>query len=201
MKFILPILLIVITFPLCMCNNKKKINNRDDVFFYENKDIKDTFARRMLNEGVKLAEQGEYHKCQSFLGRADSAYPNSPKIITTIGNCIMQTIEGDSAVYYYIRAIKLDSNYIPAYINYGYLLNITYRSQKAIEILQLGLKHKSTFLPSRQTLYYNLACSYSNLNQYRKALNLLDSAILTTKPSQRLLERIIELRTTLQKKL
>ena len=94
----------------------------------------------------------------------------------------------------------MDSNYTPAYNNYGYLLNITDRSQKAIEILQLGLKHKSNFHSDRQILYYTLACSYKeNLNQYKKALDLLDSAIIIAKPSERILKEIMELRTTLQK--
>lgn len=113
----------------------------------------------MLNERVKLAEQGEYYKSQNMLWKADSAYLNSPNITTTIGSNIQEMIKGDSALYYYKRAIQLDSNYTPAYINYGHLLNITNRSYETIQILQLGLSNKSTFPYTRQILCYTLACS------------------------------------------
>lgn len=135
-----------------------------------------------------------------MLWKADSAYPNSPKIITTIGVNVRTMIKGDSALYYYKRAIQLDSNYTPAYNNYGYLLNITNRSQEAKEILLLGLRHSSLRSSSKQILCYTLACSYSNLRKYKNALNLLDTAILVTKPSEQVLIRITELRTELQKK-
>ncbi len=86
MKSISAIIVFLIIVISCRSSARKEKDDRELYIYYQNRNITDSYARDMLNDGLKLIDEGEYNKAKSFIIRADSAFPNSPIIITAMGN-------------------------------------------------------------------------------------------------------------------
>ena len=133
-------------------------------------------AENDFNKGLFYVRHGNYSAAKDFFMRADEESPNTPIILNAVGNSLDRCGEAPEGFKYYKNALRIDSNYIETYVNYGASLNNIARFDEAEAIFRLGLRKKSSSSFDRSRLYFNLAYSYNALGQWDSALSVLDSA-------------------------
>ena len=172
--FVSTLCLIFLTFSSC-----KQKNNEDniyDIILDNNNGIEDSFANYMFEKGLYYVNHNEYQKAKDCFLKSDKAYPNTPVILNAVGNMVARTEDISNASPYFEKALRIDSNYIRTYINYGASLNGAKRYEEAEFFLWLGLNKNPKYGIDRRSLYANLAVTYYALNQKSMSFALLDSA-------------------------
>jgi tetratricopeptide (TPR) repeat protein len=133
-------------------------------------------AENDFNKGLFYVRYGNYSAAKDFFMRADDESPNTPVILNGVGNCLDRCGEALEGFKYYKKALRIDSNYIETYANYGASLNNSGRFEEAEAIFRIGLRKKSPPSFDRSRLYFNLAYTYNGRGQWDSALSVLDSA-------------------------
>jgi len=133
-------------------------------------------AENDFNKGLFYVRHGNYSAAKDFFMRADDESPNTPVILNGVGNCLDRCGEALEGFKYYTKALRIDSNYIETYVNYGASLNNSGRFEEAEAIFRIGLRKKSSPSFDRSRLYFNLAYTYNERSQLDSALSVLDSA-------------------------
>jgi len=160
------------------CKNEKKNAEIHDIILRDDSQIKNEKAKKWFEKGLWYVEHQKYETAKDCFIAADKAYPNAPIILNAIGNAKLRAEGADSTSQYFERALKLDSDFIKTYANYGFCLNWMKHYEEAKKILYLGLRRNPEHLNKidRSVLYFNLATSYYLLGDYQISLTLLDSA-------------------------
>lgn len=162
-------------FVLCSCKAKTKgdriINMNLGDIHLSNQEAENDF-----NKGLFYIRNENYSAAKDFFLQADEESPNTPIILNAVGDCMDKTGDKSKGFIYFKKALKIDSNFINTYINYGCSLNNNNQFEEAEKVFRLGLCRRP--LPSfyRSALYLNLADTYYHRNQDTTAISLLDSA-------------------------
>jgi len=133
-------------------------------------------AENDFNKGLFYVRQENYSAAKDFFMRADEESPNTPIILNGIGNCLDRCGQALEGFKYYKKALRIDSNYIETYVNYGASLNYSGHFDEAEAIFRTGLRKKPSPSFDRSRLYFNLAYTYNERGQWDSALSVLDSA-------------------------
>ncbi|MDA0659733.1 MAG: TIGR03032 family protein [Planctomycetota bacterium] len=81
-----------------------------------------TSALDLLRQGIELQQARRTHEALSRLQQASQLDPRSAEILNHIGNALQDVDRQADAIDAYRRSIELDSQYIPALQNLGYVL-------------------------------------------------------------------------------
>jgi tetratricopeptide (TPR) repeat protein len=137
-------------------------------------------ASKLFSQAMSAIRDKKINEAKDFLEHADYLYPASPDILTALGGVTEQLSGTRSALVYYQRSLEIDSNFAPAYLDYGNALNKLKLYAQAIDILDRGLKRPGEHWIYRSGGYMGLSIAYSNLNDKRNAGIYLDSCIYVT---------------------
>jgi tetratricopeptide (TPR) repeat protein len=133
-------------------------------------------AENDFNKGLFYIRQENYSAAKHFFLMADEESPNTPVILNAIGNSMERVGDTLQGLTYFKKAMRIDSNFLKTYVNYGCALNNCRRYDEAEEIFRIGLSKRSLPPFDRTLLYLNLANSYYYRDQNDNAIALLDSA-------------------------
>jgi tetratricopeptide (TPR) repeat protein len=143
-------------------------------------------AENDFNKGLSYVRQENYTAAKDFFMRADEESPNTPVILNAVGNCLDRCGQALEGFKYYKKALRIDSNYIETYANFGASLNNIDSFDEAEAIFRIGLIKKPSPSFQRSRLYFNLAYSYNALGQWDSALSVLDRAKIGLKDQKTL---------------
>jgi len=87
--------------------------------------------------------------------------------------CHLEAEDPARAEAAYRDAIKLDPRYADAYVNLGYLLHLSGRNDKAVEVYQSGRTH----VPDNALLPFNMGVALEELKRFGEALGCYDATI------------------------
>jgi Tfp pilus assembly protein PilF len=147
-----------------------------NIILHGNSEISNKEAKAIFESGLRFVEQGDYGTARQRFFEANHECPNNPVILNAIGGTFSQTGNPDRGNTYFERALKLDSNFINSYTNFGSSLNLTMRFEEAKQIFRLGLARSLIDSFNRSSLFLNLANSYFLNKEYDSALIFIDSA-------------------------
>jgi Tfp pilus assembly protein PilF len=168
----------ILLIPLFLCGNcrNKRTARDEDIILRGGSAISNKEAREIFEIGLHSVEQGDYGTARQRFLEADHACPNNPEILNSIGGTYTQTGNPERGISYFARALKIDSNYINSYANFGASLNHIMRFEDAKQIFRRGLGRPSDNRYERSVLFLNLANSYFSEKEYDSALVFIDSA-------------------------
>lgn len=172
-----PYHLVLVIFLICVSCRHKKPPHNVDIILHDNSQIPNKEARAIFESGLGFVEQGDYGAARRRFFEANHQCPNNPTILNAIGGTFSQTGSPDQGNTYFERALKLDSNFINSYINFGSSLNMMMRFEEAKQIFRLGLARPSIDSFNRSSLFLSLANSYFLDKDYDSASVFIDSAI------------------------
>ena len=89
------------------------------------------------------------------------------------GNLYFSKRRYSKSIFYYNKALEVDSNYVDAIFNRGLCKRYQYQTEEAIEDFELALKIK----PDYMQVYNSLANLYSSQFNYDKAIEIYEKAI------------------------
>jgi protein O-mannosyl-transferase len=138
-------------------------------------------ARAHYNYGSELmARSGEendkdkktenLNKAAFELKKAVAIYPGYLDAFNNLGNVYTNLNQRDSAVLYYARTIKLDSNYMKGYFNLG----INYYSMGKFPDAIPLLEKYARFSPGTPQIFYYIGNSYGSMGKFDEAIFYLD---------------------------
>ena len=136
----------------------------------------DPYVNEMYGKGIEKSKQEEFMDANLYFLKADSALPNDHTILNALGNTATQLDSFEQARSYFSKALQIDSNFIKTYNNFGVCLNQMHHYEEAIDILTDGIVKASANTSDKRALYFNLAVSWSYINNNSLALVFLDSA-------------------------
>jgi len=175
LKQTVPYYIVFITFFICASCKHKNAAPSIDIVLRGNLEISDKKARAIFERGLRFIEEGDYGTARKRFFEANRECPNNPTILNAIGSTFSQTGNPDLGNTYFERALKIDSNFINSYANFGASLNLTMRLDEAKQVLRLGLARDSKDSSNRSLLFLNLANSYFLNKEYDSALEFIDS--------------------------
>jgi len=133
--------------------------------FAQNSDIES-----LVQEGMKLHDNGEFEKAIEKYKQALSIDPNSSLVNYEISFSYLQANDYKNAETYSKKVIDLNGeNLLAAYITYGSALDMQGKTKKSINAYEEAMKEFDNYL-----LYYNHAISCFNAGEISKAY---DSAL------------------------
>ena len=136
------LLVIIISIFVFSCNSKNNENivydnSEKNLIDYENLKIKNSEAKKTFIDGLKNVENIEYENAYSKFIEANKIEPNNVLILNGLAN--VENLQGKKleAEKKFKEAIKIDSLYIPSYVNYGKLLHEQTKYSDADKILKI----------------------------------------------------------------
>lgn len=180
---------------LSSCKGKTD-NNEINIVLHNDNHIPDRQANEYFDKGIQCVEQNDLGQARTYFLKADRQCPNIPVILTAIGNCYTGMHSPESGVPYFEKALKADSSFVKTYVNFGNCLNSMNDFEKAIDILNLGLSHRTTYQIDRHGLFLNLAIAYYCLHNKEKASQMLDSITSDTHHDQ-FYQKAVQLRKSI----
>jgi len=172
---------VLVPFLICVSRRHKKPTRNVEIILRDNSGIPNKEARTIFENGLRLVEQGDYGAARLRFSEANQVCPNNPTILNAIGGTFSQTGSPKQGNEYFERALKLDSNFINTYSNFGSSLNQMMRFEEARQIFRLGLTRPSIDSFGRSSLFLNLANSYFLEKEYDSASAFVDSAITNSR--------------------
>jgi len=125
--------------------------------------VKGDACLQLLNDGSKAIK---------WYDKAQKLNPRSPRAKLRLGQLWMKANVYPSALNYYAEAIKIDSNYAPAYREMGYLLSKTNQDSKAKESFAKFLT-LSTGNRMARIQYINILLDLKDYQESIKQINLV----------------------------
>ncbi len=145
----------------------------------------------LVQEGIKLHDNGEYDKAIEKYKEALSKDPNSSLVNYEISFSYLLAKDYVSAEKYSKKVIDLnDGNLLGGYITYGSALDMLGKTNKSIKVYEKAMKDFDNYL-----LYYNHAISCFNKGENSKAYDSALKAIKSNSShasSHLILSRIME---------
>jgi tetratricopeptide (TPR) repeat protein len=128
---------------------------------------------QLVNEGIKLHDQGEYQKAIAIYKKALAIDPNSSLVNYEIAFSYLSGKDYKNAELFSKKVLDLKQGHLlSAYISYGNALDLQGQSNKAIKAYEKAMKSFDNYL-----LYYNhaLTCQHVGLNKkaYESALKAI----------------------------
>ncbi len=124
--------------------------------YLESLQIYPYYLRSLIFLAVSVGEQGDGARAAAILELAASLYPKDPAVQYNLGIAYNSLGRVEDEVRVYRRAIDLQADLIPAYLNLGGTLYAAGRLDDAAETYRSGLRQN----PLAATLYFNLAQVY-----------------------------------------
>ncbi|WHH60906.1 tetratricopeptide repeat protein [Petroclostridium sp. X23] len=110
--------------------------------------------------------QGNFDKVKEYCLKAINNNKKDPELYNIIGMLYLDETLYKDSVQYFDTAIKLDKNYLDAYLNKMFALYITHRYSKCIEV---GNSIRDKFDANESILWY-IADSYYGLDKFDEAI-------------------------------
>jgi tetratricopeptide (TPR) repeat protein len=179
-----------LAFALCRLGCKraeKKENNEIEseiVIFDGELNVLNLYAKEQFKKGIMYVHLRDYLKARSCFFNADSASPRNSIILASLGNSVAMTESTNLSFIYFNEAINADSGVARSYINYGYWLNRDKLYDKAVEILNIGIRKAGGSKLDFAVLSLNLSNSLYNLGKDSEAIEVLDSALIGLQPGR-----------------
>ena len=117
--------------------------------------------------GLSLCYQGKNEEGIKFLKNGLKLYPNDLELISNIANQFKKVNNKQNAIRYYLKAIKIDKLFIPAYINLSEIYNSINQFEDAKKVC---LKISKINNPSYK-IYCNLGNANFGLGQFNEAIS------------------------------
>ena len=145
-------------------------------FNYSDLDISDDKAKNLFIEGMKEAQMENFSESKIFFEKANMIEKDNVIIINGLANSENILGEVAKAESLFQKSLKIDSSFVPTYVNYGNLLNEQKRFEESEEILLKGLSKNPTN-DAKIGLYFNLALIMKKQNQCLLARQYAEKAL------------------------
>jgi tetratricopeptide (TPR) repeat protein len=129
----------------------------------------------VINELALICiDNKKYEESLDLLLRAEKIKPNDNVILNNIGNLYSYLGNFSLAFEYLEKSIRIDSNYLPAFLNFGAVLNHLGKDKELFD-LTLGAITK---WPQSPELHVNLAAALNGMQLLDEAIISLNTALL-----------------------
>lgn len=129
----------------------------------------------VINELALICiDNKKYEEALDLLLRAEKIKPNDNVILNNIGNLYSYLGNFSLAFEYLEKSIQIDSNYLPAFLNFGAVLNHLGKDKELFD-LTLGAITK---WPQSPELHVNLAAALNGMQLLDEAIISLNTALL-----------------------
>lgn len=153
-----------------------KENDAVRSFNYSDLEISDNKAKNLFIEGMKEAQMENFSESKILFEKANMMEKDNVIIINGLANSENVLGEVAKAESLYQKSLKIDSSFVPTYVNYGNLLNEQKRFEESEEILLKGLSKNPTN-DAKIGLYFNLALIMKKQNQCLLARQYAEKAL------------------------
>ena len=113
-------------------------------------------AKQLCMEGMAEIDLRNFSKAKTLLEKSNQIEKNNVIIMNTLANTVNILGETEKAENLYKKALEIDNNFIPLYVNYGNFLNEQNRFDESEKILFEGLK-KEPIKRYKVGLFFNLS--------------------------------------------
>ena len=129
------------------------------IFTFQTKifaDILDQTAEEYRIRGYEQQKKGDFKGALDFYSKALNLGVSTAILFNDLGVVYEQLGLGEKAEYYYLKAVALDENYLPAYTNLAYLYLDRGDQQKAVELFKERLSRSPIDDPWRDKILEEL---------------------------------------------
>jgi Flp pilus assembly protein TadD len=113
--------------------------------------------QKMMKQIQTLIEKNQWQTALDELRLADMKYPETPAILTAMGDCQIHMEKPEAAIPYFLKVTKLEPDSVEAYNNLGvaymFLPDFASAESAYLRALQFMPKHEQT-LKNLAFLYY-----------------------------------------------
>jgi type IV pilus assembly protein PilF len=113
-------------------------------------------AKQLCMEGMAESDMRNFSEAKTLLEKSNQIEKNNVIIMNALANTVNILGEIEKAENLYKKALEIDNNFIPLYVNYGNFLNEQKRFDESEKILFEGLK-KEPIKRYKVGLYFNLS--------------------------------------------
>lgn len=158
MKKKLAVILFIAT--LLICNSLKPAISAEPLASLQE-------LQTIINKGIDQYHQQEYYEAIDSFQQAFVLQENNADLLYKVAKCFEKLNKPQNALYYYLKAVDVDNQYIPALYNIGVLNEIHNNSGKAVYYYDKALKADKKLFYA----YYNLANIYYKEHKYQAAIS------------------------------
>jgi Tfp pilus assembly protein PilF len=139
-------------------------------------------AKQLCTEGMAEIDMGNFSKAKTLLEESNQIEKNNVIVMNALANTVNILGETEKAENLYKKALEIDNNFIPLYVNYGNFLNEQERFDESEKILFEGLK-KEPIKRYKTGLYFNLSLIMKKQSKCLKAEQYAELALENCDPN------------------